>query len=118
MSALAHADASSPAPGAPAAEGMVWIPGGTFRMGSDHHYPEEAPAHNVTVGGFRMDRYAVTNAEFKRFVEATGYVTLAEGLIHAESGYPVSFTLIVALLLLAIGVLAIVSMVFSVGPFD
>ena len=41
-----------------------------------------------------------------------------DGLVHAESGYPVSFTLIVALLLLAIGVLAIVSMVFSVGPFD
>ena len=35
--------------------GMVWIPGGTFLMGSDHHYPEEAPAHKVTVGGFWMD---------------------------------------------------------------
>ena len=42
----------------------------------------------------------------------------ADGLIHAESGYPVSFTLIVALVLLAIGIIAIVSMVFNVGPFD
>jgi len=64
--------------GSPPAEDVVWIPGGTFRMGSDDHYPEEAPAHKVTVGGFWMDRYAVTNAQFKRFVEATGHVTLAE----------------------------------------
>jgi len=42
----------------------------------------------------------------------------ADGLVHAESGYPISFTLIVAIVLLAIGVLAIASMVFSVGPFD
>jgi len=57
---------------------MAWIPGGTFLMGSDRHYAEEAPAHRVTVGAFRMDRHAVTNAEFGRFVEATGHVTLAE----------------------------------------
>ena len=62
---------------APAAN-MVWIPGGTFRMGSEQHYPEEAPAHNVSVGGFWMDRCTVTNADFQRFVEATGHVTLAE----------------------------------------
>jgi formylglycine-generating enzyme required for sulfatase activity len=71
-------DATRTAPGAPPAEGMVWIPGGTFRMGSDDHYPEEAPAHNVAVDGFWMSRYAVTNAEFKRFAEETGYVTVAE----------------------------------------
>jgi formylglycine-generating enzyme len=65
-------------PGKPPAEGMVWIPGGTFLMGSDRHYPEEAPAHRVSVDGFWMDRYAVTNADFRRFVEATRYVTLAE----------------------------------------
>ncbi|HVO04110.1 MAG TPA: formylglycine-generating enzyme family protein [Candidatus Cybelea sp.] len=59
-------------------EGMVWIPGGTFRMGSDKHYPEEAPVHAVRVDGFWMDRCTVTNAEFRRFVEATGYVTQAE----------------------------------------
>ena len=57
---------------------MVWIPGGTFLMGSDDHYPEEAPAHPVTVSGFWIDRTQVTNAAFRRFVKATGYVTLAE----------------------------------------
>jgi formylglycine-generating enzyme required for sulfatase activity len=59
-------------------EDMLWIPGGTFLMGSDEHYPEEAPAHRVKVGGFWMDRHTVTNDEFERFVAATGYVTLAE----------------------------------------
>jgi formylglycine-generating enzyme required for sulfatase activity len=57
---------------------MLWISGGTFLMGSDRHYPEEAPAHRVTVNGFWMDRCTVTNREFQRFVEATRYVTLAE----------------------------------------
>jgi len=57
---------------------MVRIPGGTFLMGSNTHYPEEAPAHKVSVPAFRMDAHPVTNAEFKRFVEATGHVTLAE----------------------------------------
>jgi formylglycine-generating enzyme required for sulfatase activity len=57
---------------------MVWIPGGAFLMGSDQHYPEEAPAHTVTVGGFWMDKYAVTNDEFRRFVKATGHITSAE----------------------------------------
>jgi formylglycine-generating enzyme len=56
----------------------MWIPGGTFRMGSDQHYPEEAPVHRVTVDEFWMDRTLVTNREFRRFVEATGYVTFAE----------------------------------------
>jgi formylglycine-generating enzyme len=57
---------------------MAWIPGGTFLMGSDHHYPEEAPAHKVAVDGFWIDRHTVTNKEFADFVAATGYVTLAE----------------------------------------
>ena len=57
---------------------MVWIPGGTFLMGSDRHYPEEAPAHDVTVDGFWMDIHTVTNEEFRRFVDATKYVTSAE----------------------------------------
>ncbi len=57
---------------------MVWVPGGTFRMGSDAHYPEEAPAHYAAVDGFWMDRYTVTNNQFRAFVEATDYVTLAE----------------------------------------
>ncbi|HTS20233.1 MAG TPA: formylglycine-generating enzyme family protein [Casimicrobiaceae bacterium] len=66
---------------------MVWIPGGTFRMGSDKHYPEEAPAHSVSVRGFWMDEHAVTNAEFKRFVDATGHNTLAERPASADD-YP------------------------------
>jgi sulfatase modifying factor 1 len=57
---------------------MVWIPGGTFMMGSDDHYPEEAPAHAVTVNGFWIDQWTVTNAQFSRFVEETNYVTSAE----------------------------------------
>src|SRR5580765_658518 len=57
---------------------MVWIPGGTFRMGSDHHYPEEAPAHRVAVDGFWIDRTPVTNVQFREFVQATGHITLAE----------------------------------------
>ena len=57
---------------------MVWIPGGTFRMGSEDFYPEERPVHEVTVDGFWIDRYLITNEQFARFVEATGYVTLAE----------------------------------------
>src|SRR5579863_3666505 len=57
---------------------MVFIPGGTFRMGSDKHYPEEAPVHGVTVAPFWIDRTPVTSREFRRFVEATGYVTVAE----------------------------------------
>src|SRR3979411_3304894 len=57
---------------------LVWIPGGTFRMGSDDHYPEEAPAHLVTVDGFWIDRTPVTNRQFKEFVRATGHKTYAE----------------------------------------
>jgi formylglycine-generating enzyme required for sulfatase activity len=58
--------------------GMIWIAGGTFRMGSDRHYPEEAPVHHVTVGGFWIDRTPVTNRQFKAFIRATGYKTFAE----------------------------------------
>ncbi|MCP9800192.1 formylglycine-generating enzyme family protein [Synechococcus sp. RedBA-s] len=57
---------------------MVWIPAGSFLMGSDVHYPEEAPAHPVSVEGFWIDRSPVTNAQFLKFVKATGYITLAE----------------------------------------
>ena len=57
---------------------MVWIPGGTFLMGSDEHYPEEAPTRSVTVDGFWMERHTVTNHEFDRFIRTTGYVTVAE----------------------------------------
>ena len=58
--------------------GMVRVPGGTFAMGSDAFYPEERPVHRVTVDAFWMDRAPVTVAEFRRFVKATGYVTVAE----------------------------------------
>ena len=67
--------------------GMVWIPGGTFLMGSDKHYPEERPTHRVTVDGFWMDRYPVTNERFARFVQATGHVTFAE-IPPKPSDYP------------------------------
>jgi formylglycine-generating enzyme required for sulfatase activity len=66
---------------------MVWIPGGTFAMGSNDHYPEEAPVHPVTVAGFWIDQYQVTNAAFRRFVAATGYVTVAERVPDAAA-YP------------------------------
>jgi sulfatase modifying factor 1 len=57
---------------------MIWVPGGTFRMGSDQHYPEERPVHRVMVDGFWIDRYPVTNDRFQQFVEATSHVTFAE----------------------------------------
>ena len=59
-------------------DGAVWIPGGTFTMGSDAHFPEEGPAHPVTVDGFWMDRCTVTNHQFALFVAETGYETVAE----------------------------------------
>jgi formylglycine-generating enzyme required for sulfatase activity len=56
----------------------AWIPAGRFVMGDDRFYREEAPAHAVGVDGFWIDRAPVTNAEFRRFVAETGYVTVAE----------------------------------------
>ncbi|HEX5868779.1 MAG TPA: SUMF1/EgtB/PvdO family nonheme iron enzyme, partial [Longimicrobium sp.] len=86
MTRTIHSPRAAPAadPSRPAAPGrapfpdMAWIPGGAFRMGSDHHYREEAPARDAEVQGFWMDRHPVTNAQFARFVQATGYVTVAE----------------------------------------
>ena len=57
---------------------MVWIPGATFRMGSDRHYPEEAPAHQVLVDGFLMDVTPVTDDRFAAFIRATGHATTTE----------------------------------------
>jgi formylglycine-generating enzyme required for sulfatase activity len=57
---------------------MLRVPGGTFLMGSNDFYPEERPVHRVSVDGFWMDEHPVTNAQFRRFVKATGYVTVAE----------------------------------------
>jgi formylglycine-generating enzyme len=63
---------------AASASDMVRIDGGTFRMGSESHYREEGPVRAVAVGPFLIGRTEVTNAEFRAFVEATGYVTTAE----------------------------------------
>jgi formylglycine-generating enzyme len=64
--------------GTPPGDDMVPVPGGTFLMGSEDFYPEESPVHRVEVDPFWMDRAPVTVAQFRRFVKATGYVTLAE----------------------------------------
>ncbi len=60
--------------------GMVWIPGGEFTMGTNEEesYEAEQPAHRVQVDGFWMDEAEVTNEQFKKFVDATGYITIAE----------------------------------------
>ncbi|MBP1886846.1 formylglycine-generating enzyme required for sulfatase activity [Ensifer mexicanus] len=70
--------AGDESPMAISAREQVWIEGGTFVMGSDRHYPEEAPAHPAKVDGFWIDVAPVTNRQFAEFVAATGYVTLAE----------------------------------------
>ena len=62
-------------PGAQPDTDMVWIAGGEFKMGSDLYYPEERPVHDVRVDGFWIDRFLVTNEQFGRFVDATGYRT-------------------------------------------
>ncbi|WP_198971482.1 formylglycine-generating enzyme family protein [Xylophilus sp. ASV27] len=58
--------------------GLVPVAAGRFRMGSDEGYPEERVVHAVRVDAFWIDRHEVTNAQFERFVQATGYVTRAE----------------------------------------
>jgi formylglycine-generating enzyme required for sulfatase activity len=69
-------------------EGMVWIPGGIFKLGAVAHdkiaMAHEKPSHEVTVNGFFMDVAEVTNAQFKKFVDATGYITVAEREIDWE----------------------------------
>lgn len=66
-------------PPSPAPEGMVWVPGGTFWMGCDDcEMPDAEPSHLVKVEGFWMDATPITNAQFAKFVEATGYQTIAE----------------------------------------
>ena len=84
--ALASNAQSRTLPRGPAPEGMVWIPGGEFSMGSDGKsdgvsccspatVADALPIHRVYVDGFWMDATDVTNAEFEKFVKATGYVT-------------------------------------------
>ena len=60
--------------------GMAWVPAGSFRMGADNQQaePDEYPKHDVTVDGFWIDKTEVTNAQFEKFVKATGYITTAE----------------------------------------
>ena len=57
---------------------MVWVPGGAFLMGSNEFYPEEMPVHIARIGEFWMDEHPVTVAEFRRFIKATGHITMAE----------------------------------------
>jgi formylglycine-generating enzyme required for sulfatase activity len=66
-----HAERAAPAK-------MVRLDGGEFWMGSDHHYPEEAPSRRVVVDGFWIDVHPVTNRQFSQFVKETGWVTVAE----------------------------------------
>jgi formylglycine-generating enzyme len=87
LDATAAAQAQSSAADISRHAGMVWTPGGTFRMGSDDHYPEEAPVHRVTVAPFWIDRAPVTNRDFLNFVRATRYVTFAE-IPPDPSDYP------------------------------
>ena len=61
-----------------ATKGMVLVPGGQFRMGSGDFYPEERPIHEVAVSDLWVDEHPVTNAQFRRFVKATGHLTVAE----------------------------------------
>jgi sulfatase modifying factor 1 len=70
-----HGNVAAPEP---LCKHMVWVPGGAFLMGLNDFYPEERPVHRVTVDGFWMDDHPVTNAEFRRFVKATDYHTVAE----------------------------------------
>ena len=68
-------------------DNMILIPGGKFMMGSDKFYPEEKPVHEVTVDGFYIDKYVVTNADYKKFVDETGYITVAERPLN-PADYP------------------------------
>ena len=71
----------------PMTDGMVEIPPGRFAMGSADFYPEEQPVHEAEVGRFHIDARPVTVREFRRFVKATGYVTVAERPLDPEQ-YP------------------------------
>ncbi|SEB66489.1 Formylglycine-generating enzyme, required for sulfatase activity, contains SUMF1/FGE domain [Paramicrobacterium humi] len=66
---------------------MVLIPGGEFAMGSRSYYPEEGPVHTARVDAFLIDAHPVTNRLFREFVDATGYVTVAERALDATE-YP------------------------------
>jgi len=86
--------ASKSEPPGPAPEGMVWIPGGEFSMGSTIETEalcgqpgvtrDALPVHRVYVDGFWMDATEVTNAQFDKFAKATGYITIAERIPTKE----------------------------------
>ena len=87
ISTLEHFETVSLPGRSPLESELVWVPGGTFMMGSDHHYPEEAPAHPVTVDGFWIEATPVTNRQFAEFVRETCYLTVAERVPDAKD-YP------------------------------
>jgi len=66
---------------------MVWIEGGSFLMGSEEFYAEERPVHEVAVDGFWIDEHQVTVAEWRRFIKATSYLTMAERPLDPDD-YP------------------------------
>src|SRR5439155_14724860 len=78
LAAVVAVSARGDKPWRPAPEGMVWIPGGEFFMGSDAGPEDEHPRHRVELTGFWMDAHEVTNAQFAKFVAAIGYVTISE----------------------------------------
>src|SRR3984893_9402763 len=65
--------------------GMAFVPAGTFAIGSDQHQPEQRFTHAAGFDGLGIDTHEVTNAQFKKFVDATGYVTLAERPVDPPS---------------------------------
>jgi len=74
---------------APVGDEPIKLAGGTFVMGEEDVYQEEGPARKTTVDGFWIDRHEVTNRQFREFVDATGYVTVAEKPVDpAEFGVP------------------------------
>ncbi|MBI4830131.1 MAG: SUMF1/EgtB/PvdO family nonheme iron enzyme [Candidatus Lindowbacteria bacterium] len=75
---------------AAAPEGMVYVAAGPFLMGSapEVGQPDESPVHGVCLSGFYIDKYEVTNAQFKKFVDATGYITDAEMAASPEASLP------------------------------
>ncbi|HEX8523745.1 MAG TPA: formylglycine-generating enzyme family protein [Tepidisphaeraceae bacterium] len=86
---LAFAAGNAPPSTQPA--DMVLVPGGTFRMGTNDGFPYEGPVHEVKVNAFWMDKHEVTNADFGKFVKATGFKTDAEkfgwsGVFDAKTG--------------------------------
>ncbi|NES02174.1 MAG: formylglycine-generating enzyme family protein [Okeania sp. SIO2F4] len=77
------------APSSTCPENMEFIPGGEFKMGSEQpEFIEELPVEDVSVSSFCIDSHEITNAEFTKFVEDTGYVTIAERPLSKEQFPP------------------------------